>query len=213
VPETISPFSAFFRSSLTSPFLLLSTPVYLIGSPGSHVCDSQRALRWHLCLECYKDRQLGSSARGVCIRFLPSDLFGRFSSTLFLRSGIKHHPTTPSFPLTSGEKIYSVMQLFAILLLTANIAVSALAAPIANTTCNVTSSSCGPSAPDFLCGTQVGQGGFINHSIPQVTFDSDESSVVLLGTWYTPGLGACGFTNSSSQLIAAVSEKLYDNYP
>lgn len=78
------------------------------------------------------------------------------------------------------------MQPFAIFLLIANLAVSALAAPIANTT----SSSCVPSAPDFLCGTQVGE-----------------------GTWFAPGEGACGFNNKSSQLIVAVSWKLYDNYP
>ena len=61
------------------------------------------------------------------------------------------------------------MQLFAILLLTANLAVPAFAAPCAEAI-NV-ASSCDP---DFLCGTQVGQGGLINHSI-QVTFDSNES--------------------------------------
>ena len=54
------------------------------------------------------------------------------------------------------------MQAFAVLLLAANLAVSALATPIADHLTNVTS-SCGPSG--FLCGTQVGEGGFINHSI------------------------------------------------
>lgn len=35
----------------------------------------------------------------------------------------------------------------------------------------------------------------------------------MLGTWYTPGLGACGFENNSSDLIVAVSWQIYDNYP
>jgi len=32
-------------------------------------------------------------------------------------------------------------------------------------------------------------------------------------TYYEPGLGACGITNSASDPIAALSEKLFDNYP
>ncbi|SRR6266403_639574 len=44
-------------------------------------------------------------------------------------------------------------------------ATSSLPVPNANTT-----SSC---SPDFLCGTQTGEGGHINHGI-QVTFDSNE---------------------------------------
>jgi len=82
------------------------------------------------------------------------------------------------------------MQLFAILLLTANLAVPALAAPFANSNTTNVTSSCGPSTPDFLCGTQVGQ-----------------------GTWFDPDLGACGFENNSTQLIVAVSWSIYDNYP
>jgi len=33
------------------------------------------------------------------------------------------------------------------------------------------------------------------------------------GTFYTPGLGACGVTNTASDLIVAVSESLFDSYP
>ena len=96
---------------------------------------------------------------GVCIRvFSPPIFLGSFIHTLS-SSGNTIQLYLP-FHLRP-EKKYRVMQLYAILLLTANLAVSALAAPIANTT-NVTSSSC---APNFLRGTQVGEGGFINHSI------------------------------------------------
>ncbi|KAI9445201.1 expansin family protein [Lactarius indigo] len=45
-------------------------------------------------------------------------------------------------------------------------------------------------AADFLVGTHVGQ-----------------------GTWYNPGLGSCGITNTDSDYIAAVSHILYDGYP
>ncbi|KAN0125160.1 allergen Asp f 7 [Russula decolorans] len=115
------------------------------------------------------------------------------------------------------------MQFYAILLFTANLAVSALAAPIANATnvaspsctlaapianatngaspsytlaapianaTNGASPSCLPSRPDFLCGTNVGQ-----------------------GTYYGTGLGACGITSNDKQLIAAVSWSLFDYYP
>ncbi|EPS97900.1 hypothetical protein FOMPIDRAFT_55210, partial [Fomitopsis schrenkii] len=33
------------------------------------------------------------------------------------------------------------------------------------------------------------------------------------GTWFQPGLGACGLENSASDLIVAVSTEIYDNYP
>lgn len=33
------------------------------------------------------------------------------------------------------------------------------------------------------------------------------------GTFYAPGLGACGITNSGGDFIAAVSEDLFDHYP
>jgi hypothetical protein len=33
------------------------------------------------------------------------------------------------------------------------------------------------------------------------------------GTWYDTGLGACGITNSNTDLIAAVSHSLFDTYP
>ncbi|KAI0280644.1 RlpA-like double-psi beta-barrel-protein domain-containing protein-containing protein [Russula aff. rugulosa BPL654] len=36
------------------------------------------------------------------------------------------------------------------------------------------------------------------------------SRIGAVGTWYLPGLGACGFENNSSQPIVAVSWKLYD---
>lgn len=101
--------------------------------------------------------------------FSPAVFFADLS-TLFLRSGHHFHLTAPSFPLTSGER-YSVMQLFAILLLTANLAVPALAAPCANAEVTKVTSSCDPG---FLCGTQVGQGGLINHSV-YLTFDYNES--------------------------------------
>ncbi|KAJ7055538.1 expansin family protein [Mycena amicta] len=32
-------------------------------------------------------------------------------------------------------------------------------------------------------------------------------------TYYDPGLGACGHTNSGSQLIVAVSHKIFDSFP
>ncbi|KAG6819450.1 hypothetical protein H0H93_011799 [Arthromyces matolae] len=44
--------------------------------------------------------------------------------------------------------------------------------------------------PSFLVGTQTGQ-----------------------GTFYSTGLGACGITNTDSDYIAAVSWKLFDNFP
>ncbi|EIM82454.1 barwin-like endoglucanase [Stereum hirsutum FP-91666 SS1] len=33
------------------------------------------------------------------------------------------------------------------------------------------------------------------------------------GTYYSPGLGACGLTNADTDLIVAVSTSLYDSYP
>ncbi|EKM52556.1 uncharacterized protein PHACADRAFT_261057 [Phanerochaete carnosa HHB-10118-sp] len=33
------------------------------------------------------------------------------------------------------------------------------------------------------------------------------------GTWFEPGLGACGFTNSASDFIVAVAEGFFDTYP
>ncbi|KAH8998968.1 expansin family protein [Lactarius hatsudake] len=64
---------------------------------------------------------------------------------------------------------------------------SALAAPHAVVRAEVAARD---AAADFLAGTQVGQ-----------------------GTWYNPGLGSCGITNSDTDYIAAVSHVLYDSYP
>ncbi|KIY73620.1 hypothetical protein CYLTODRAFT_416994 [Cylindrobasidium torrendii FP15055 ss-10] len=33
------------------------------------------------------------------------------------------------------------------------------------------------------------------------------------GTYYTPGVGACGLTNTDADMIVAVSHLLYDSYP
>ncbi|GJE95743.1 plant expansin-like protein [Phanerochaete sordida] len=33
------------------------------------------------------------------------------------------------------------------------------------------------------------------------------------GTWFNPGLGACGFINSGSDFIVAVGHELFDTYP
>ncbi|GJE91832.1 hypothetical protein PsYK624_079830 [Phanerochaete sordida] len=33
------------------------------------------------------------------------------------------------------------------------------------------------------------------------------------GTWFVPGLGACGFTNTGSDLIVAVGHELFDTFP
>ncbi|KAJ7115246.1 RlpA-like double-psi beta-barrel-protein domain-containing protein-containing protein [Mycena epipterygia] len=33
------------------------------------------------------------------------------------------------------------------------------------------------------------------------------------GTWYQPGLGACGKTNNKNQLIVAVGHGIFDSYP
>ncbi|KAF8314312.1 plant expansin, partial [Clavulina sp. PMI_390] len=33
------------------------------------------------------------------------------------------------------------------------------------------------------------------------------------GTWFNPGLGACGITNDNADLITAVSTTIYDTYP
>ncbi|KAJ7223581.1 RlpA-like double-psi beta-barrel-protein domain-containing protein-containing protein, partial [Mycena pura] len=33
------------------------------------------------------------------------------------------------------------------------------------------------------------------------------------GTFYVPGLGACGRTNTGSQLIVAVGHQIFDSYP
>ncbi|PBK65629.1 hypothetical protein ARMSODRAFT_891594 [Armillaria solidipes] len=37
--------------------------------------------------------------------------------------------------------------------------------------------------------------------------------LVYTGTWYYPGLGSCGITNTTSDMIVAVSHLLYDSYP
>ncbi|KAF9650508.1 expansin family protein [Thelephora ganbajun] len=39
------------------------------------------------------------------------------------------------------------------------------------------------------------------------------SSVVVLGTFYATGLGACGITNNDGQDIAAVSHSFFDSFP
>ncbi|CCM03001.1 uncharacterized protein FIBRA_05116 [Fibroporia radiculosa] len=31
--------------------------------------------------------------------------------------------------------------------------------------------------------------------------------------WFTPGVGACGFTNTTDQSVASVSEEVFNNYP
>ncbi|KAH9833602.1 uncharacterized protein C8Q71DRAFT_774126 [Rhodofomes roseus] len=31
--------------------------------------------------------------------------------------------------------------------------------------------------------------------------------------WFTPGLGACGFTNTSDQVVASVSADVFNNFP
>ncbi|KAI0304887.1 RlpA-like double-psi beta-barrel-protein domain-containing protein-containing protein [Russula brevipes] len=80
------------------------------------------------------------------------------------------------------------MQIFATLLLTASLAASALAMPLAVAPGDLSAPK--SAAPSYLSGTQVGE-----------------------GTWYSPGLGACGTTNSGSDYIAAVSQALYDSYP
>ncbi|KIY68298.1 hypothetical protein CYLTODRAFT_351596 [Cylindrobasidium torrendii FP15055 ss-10] len=36
---------------------------------------------------------------------------------------------------------------------------------------------------------------------------------MFVGTYYTPGLGACGVTNGEADYIVAVSRTLYDTYP
>ena len=32
-------------------------------------------------------------------------------------------------------------------------------------------------------------------------------------TWFDPGVGACGISNSASDIIVAVSSDFYDSYP
>jgi hypothetical protein len=46
----------------------------------------------------------------------------------------------------------------------------------------------------------------------QVTFDSNKSRSHI-GTFYGTGLGACGVTNSDTDLIVAVAHELFDTYP
>ena len=45
--------------------------------------------------------------------------------------------------------------------------------------------------------------------------DSDELHpfAVFLGTFFEPGLGACGIQNSSKDMIVAVSQQLFDSFP
>lgn len=45
--------------------------------------------------------------------------------------------------------------------------------------------------------------------------DSDELHplAVFLGTFFEPGLGACGIHNSSKDMIVAVSQQLFDSFP
>ncbi|KAJ3829219.1 barwin-like endoglucanase [Lentinula raphanica] len=33
------------------------------------------------------------------------------------------------------------------------------------------------------------------------------------GTYYTPGLGACGLTNDATQLVAAIGHQAFDSFP
>ncbi|KAH9988526.1 RlpA-like double-psi beta-barrel-protein domain-containing protein-containing protein [Russula vinacea] len=42
-------------------------------------------------------------------------------------------------------------------------------------------------------------------------FDGLEKRTVGKGTWYYPGLGNCGETNSASELVVAISSQIYDN--
>ncbi|KAL4064904.1 RlpA-like double-psi beta-barrel-protein domain-containing protein-containing protein [Scleroderma yunnanense] len=62
--------------------------------------------------------------------------------------------------------------------------------PAAPATTSTSSSSGSGSYPSYMTGMQSGQ-----------------------GTYYSTGLGACGITNNDNQLIAAVSEHLFDSYP
>jgi len=77
------------------------------------------------------------------------------------------------------------MQILATLLVAATLSASALATPLANT-----SDANSTGVPDFLCGPQVGE-----------------------GTWFEPGLGACGINNTESDFIVAVSWMIFDNFP
>ncbi|KAJ7088417.1 RlpA-like double-psi beta-barrel-protein domain-containing protein-containing protein [Mycena belliarum] len=49
-------------------------------------------------------------------------------------------------------------------------------------------------------------GGGISVSVRSNSYSAD-------GTFYAPGLGACGKTNSSNQLIVAVGHAVFDSYP
>lgn len=61
-------------------------------------------------------------------------------------------------------------------------------------------------SPPWLGGTQSGSGRalFLRGVSPAKSY---------IGTWFQPDVGACGFQNSASDLIVAVSTEIYDNYP
>ncbi|CUA74481.1 hypothetical protein RSOLAG22IIIB_11236 [Rhizoctonia solani] len=65
----------------------------------------------------------------------------------------------------------------------------------------------------WLNGGNDAPADIISNSV--VTTSSIDPSGTHVGdlTYYTPGLGACGRTNTPSDMIAAISHKLFDNYP
>ena len=61
--------------------------------------------------------------------------------------------------------------------------------------------------------TAVTIGG--THTGDGKTIECDRITVRLrtAGTFYAPGLGACGVFNTASDLIVAIGHDLFDNYP
>ena len=95
---------------------------------------------------------------------------------------------------------------FAKAIISSALAVSALALSVPRAD-NVGDALTERASPPWLSGTQSGSGrATLLHTI----FSTAD---LIAGTWFQPGLGACGFENSASDLIVAVSTEIYDNYP
>ena len=74
------------------------------------------------------------------------------------------------------------------------------------------SSDHSPSKASSSDGEHTGEGKLLIPTPPCITWHRG-LTCYYEGTYYTPGLGACGETSSSSQHIVAVSKLLYDSYP
>lgn len=116
----------------------------------------------------------------------------------------QHSLPIPLQYLRSLSRISTMLfvKLRTLLALSALVSLPSLATPLGGTTELPTRAS-----DVTISGTHTGDGWYL---IPNYCPSTKSNGA---GTFYTPGLGACGHTNTASDLIVAVGHDLYDNYP